>query len=78
MTILFLNERNQRIFLGGDGVSFYPGYGHPGYGQMITEEMKQRNRAEKCIKIAVVEDVHDQWEAADNEAIAHLGVDLVL
>ncbi len=56
-----------------DGVSFYPGY-----GQMRTKEMKQRNRAEQCLKIAVVGDVHEQWEAADNEAIAHLGVDLVL
>ncbi|MCL1463984.1 TIGR04168 family protein [Argonema galeatum] len=30
------------------------------------------------IKIAVVGDVHDQWEAEDGEALRHLGVDLVL
>ncbi|MCL1470978.1 TIGR04168 family protein [Argonema antarcticum A004/B2] len=30
------------------------------------------------IKIAVVGDVHDQWEAEDGEALHHLGVDLVL
>ena len=32
----------------------------------------------QLIKIAVVGDVHDQWEAADGEALHHLGVDLVL
>ncbi|WP_341730484.1 TIGR04168 family protein [Microcoleus sp. EPA2] len=32
----------------------------------------------KSIKIAVVGDVHDQWEAEDGEALKHLGVDLVL
>jgi uncharacterized protein (TIGR04168 family) len=30
------------------------------------------------IKIAVVGDVHDQWEDEDAEALRHLGVDLVL
>lgn len=30
------------------------------------------------ITIAVVGDVHEQWEAADEEALKHLGVDLVL
>ncbi|MDX2228331.1 MAG: TIGR04168 family protein [Leptolyngbyaceae cyanobacterium bins.349] len=30
------------------------------------------------ITIAVVGDVHDQWEAADHEALHHLGIDLVL
>jgi uncharacterized protein (TIGR04168 family) len=30
------------------------------------------------IKIAIVGDVHDQWEAADEIALQHLGVDLVL
>jgi uncharacterized protein (TIGR04168 family) len=30
------------------------------------------------IKIAVVGDVHDQWEAEDGMALQHLGVDLVL
>ncbi|MEG3937591.1 TIGR04168 family protein [Microcoleus sp. S36b_A3] len=32
----------------------------------------------KSIKIAVVGDVHDHWEAEDGEALKHLGVDLVL
>jgi len=32
----------------------------------------------KAIKIAVVGDVHDQWEAEDGVALKHLGVDLVL
>lgn len=32
----------------------------------------------QVIKIAVVGDVHDQWEAADGEALHRLGVDLVL
>ena len=40
--------------------------------------MKNTNKEEHPIKIAIVGDVHDQWEAADNQAIAHLGVDLVL
>lgn len=30
------------------------------------------------IEIAIVGDVHDQWEIADNEALVALGVDLVL
>jgi uncharacterized protein (TIGR04168 family) len=30
------------------------------------------------VKIAVVGDVHDLWEAADGEALQHLGIDLVL
>ncbi len=32
----------------------------------------------QTITIAVVGDVHEQWEAADHEALHHLGVDLVL
>ena len=32
----------------------------------------------KSIKIAVVGDIHDQWEPEDGEALKHLGVDLVL
>jgi uncharacterized protein (TIGR04168 family) len=32
----------------------------------------------KPIKIAIVGDVHDQWEAADEIALQHLAVDLVL
>ncbi len=34
--------------------------------------------ADRVIKIAVVGDVHDQWEVEDGEALCHLGVDLVL
>ncbi len=33
---------------------------------------------EQSLRIAVVGDVHDQWEAADQQALLHLGVDLVL
>lgn len=33
---------------------------------------------DKSIKIAVVGDVHDAWEADDGVALKHLGVDLVL
>jgi uncharacterized protein (TIGR04168 family) len=36
------------------------------------------NSQEGLIKIAVVGDVHDQWEPADGVALKHLGVDLVL
>ncbi len=36
------------------------------------------NHQVKVINIAVVGDVHDQWEAADGLALKHLGVDLVL
>jgi uncharacterized protein (TIGR04168 family) len=32
----------------------------------------------QLIKIAAIGDVHDQWEAADGEALRRLGVDLVL
>ncbi|MFB2937121.1 TIGR04168 family protein [Aerosakkonemataceae cyanobacterium BLCC-F154] len=32
----------------------------------------------QLVKIAVVGDVHDQWETADGEALRRLGVDLVL
>lgn len=37
----------------------------------------QRNQ-DRPIKIAVVGDVHDQWEEEDGIALKHLGVDLVL
>jgi len=37
----------------------------------------QRNH-EQPIRIAVVGDIHNQWEADDGIAIQHLGVDLVL
>jgi uncharacterized protein (TIGR04168 family) len=30
------------------------------------------------IKLAVIGDIHDQWEEADNLALQHLGIDLVL
>ncbi len=36
------------------------------------------NSHQKTIKIAVVGDVHSQWEAEDEIALKHLGVDLVL
>lgn len=39
--------------------------------------MSQRDQ-ERPIKIAVVGDVHDQWEEDDAIALKHLGVDLVL
>lgn len=39
--------------------------------------VNQMNEA-KVIKIVVVGDVHDQWEAEDGVALKHLGVDLVL
>jgi uncharacterized protein (TIGR04168 family) len=39
--------------------------------------MSQRDQ-ERPIKIAVVGDVHDQWEGDDAIALKHLGVDLVL
>ena len=39
--------------------------------------VNQMNEA-KVIKIVVVGDVHDQWEAEDGAALKHLGVDLVL
>jgi uncharacterized protein (TIGR04168 family) len=34
--------------------------------------------SESVIKIAVVGDVHDQWDAEDESVLQHLGVDLVL
>lgn len=34
--------------------------------------------SERLIKIAVVGDIHDQWEEADNLALQQLGIDLVL
>lgn len=36
------------------------------------------NYADSTIGIAVVGDIHDQWEAPDAAALKHLGVDLVL
>ncbi|MBW4663844.1 MAG: TIGR04168 family protein [Chroococcus sp. CMT-3BRIN-NPC107] len=43
-----------------------------------TQEQKDNIFSSKSIKIAVVGDVHDRWEAADEVALQHLGVDLVL
>ncbi|MEO9123797.1 MAG: TIGR04168 family protein [Microcoleus sp.] len=40
----------------------------------MTNQMNQT----KSIKIAVVGDVHDQWEPEDGEALKHLDVDLAL
>ncbi|MGK7922436.1 MAG: TIGR04168 family protein [Trichodesmium sp.] len=36
------------------------------------------NNQNKLIKIAVIGDVHSQWELADEIALKHLGIDLVL
>ncbi len=46
-------------------------------GGKRSQRANQMNHT-KSIKIAVVGDVHDQWEAEDGEALKHLGVDLVL
>lgn len=40
--------------------------------------MKEHEQPNSSIKIAVVGDVHDLWETADEEALKQLGVDLVL
>jgi uncharacterized protein (TIGR04168 family) len=40
--------------------------------------MSSQERQSQPIKIAVIGDVHDQWEAADAEALQQLGVDLAL
>ncbi|HLP90002.1 MAG TPA: TIGR04168 family protein [Nostocaceae cyanobacterium] len=40
--------------------------------------MTSQTKQPKKLKIAVVGDVHDQWEPEDGEALKHLGVDLVL
>ncbi|KAF3885876.1 MULTISPECIES: TIGR04168 family protein [Nostocales] len=40
--------------------------------------MTSQTTNSKTIKIAVVGDVHDQWEEEDGIALKHLGVDLVL
>ncbi|AFY35238.1 TIGR04168 family protein [Calothrix sp. PCC 7507] len=40
---------------------------------MTSEKTQSKN-----LKIAVVGDIHDQWEAEDGIALKHLGVDLVL
>ncbi|MGL5195908.1 MAG: metallophosphoesterase, partial [Chroococcales cyanobacterium] len=36
------------------------------------------NYQKSQIKIAIVGDVHEQWESADGEALMRLGVDLAL
>ncbi len=40
--------------------------------------MSNPRNPEKPIKIAVVGDIHDQWDSNDEIALKHLGVDLVL
>lgn len=40
--------------------------------------MTEGNNQKQVIKIAVVGDVHDQWQEEDARALEHLGVDLVL
>jgi len=40
--------------------------------------MTSQKTPSKPIKIAVIGDVHDQWEVEDGIALKHLGVDLVL
>lgn len=40
--------------------------------------MTSQRKREQTIKIAVVGDIHDQWEAEDAIALQQLGVDLVL
>ncbi len=40
--------------------------------------MNSQTNLDRPIKIAVVGDVHDQWEEEDGIALQHLGVDLVL
>lgn len=35
-------------------------------------------KSDQLVRVAVVGDVHDQWESADAIALNHLGVDLVL
>lgn len=40
--------------------------------------MTSQKSQSKTLKIAVVGDVHDQWEVEDGIALKHLGVDLVL
>lgn len=47
---------------------------------MTSQRLQEQedNISSKLIKIAIVGDVHDRWEAADEIALQHLGVDLVL
>lgn len=40
--------------------------------------MTSQRKGEQIIKIAVVGDIHDQWEADDASSLQQLGVDLVL
>ena len=50
-------------------------------GNRFTLEMamvKQLRPPETSLTVAVVGDVHDQWEAEDEAALQHLGIDLVL
>jgi len=47
---------------------------------MTTHRAQEQedNISSKLIKIAIIGDIHDRWEAADETALQHLGVDLVL
>jgi uncharacterized protein (TIGR04168 family) len=40
--------------------------------------MADRSMQKKALRIAVIGDVHNQWEEADNQALRHLQVDLAL
>ncbi|MFM8007087.1 MAG: TIGR04168 family protein, partial [Dolichospermum sp.] len=40
--------------------------------------MTSQKTQSKPVKIAVVGDIHDQWDVEDGMALKHLGVDLVL
>ncbi len=44
----------------------------------ITLGMGNQGNQEQLVKIAVVGDIHEQWEVDDGIALKHLGVDLVL
>ena len=43
-----------------------------------TQEQEDNIFSSKSIKIAIAGDIHDRWETADEVALQHLGVDLVL
>lgn len=43
-----------------------------------TQEQEDNIFSSKSIVIAIAGDIHDRWEAADEIALQHLGVDLVL
>jgi len=47
-------------------------------GKRFHKDKSMTSYHKQLVKIAVVGDVHDQWEVEDNVALQHLGVDLVL